>query len=152
MRGFDSCYPCFMRFVLSQPNFTFVKKNNLLTDINLYLNDQQPSTYHKLIRTDAQRRLTPQLRMQLIRTKHQVKRTQNRLFLSNYRRLQFTRQAQRRVLAGSMARAISPYRRFWPLEHPMFSHKSVFSPYFASLVLQLLDLLVRALQDSGGQK
>ena len=102
-----------MRFVPSQPNFTFVKKNNLLTDINLYLNDQQPSTHYKLIRTDAQRRLTPQLRMQLIRTKHQVKRTQNRLFLSKYRRLQFTRQAQRRVLAGSTARAISPYRRFF---------------------------------------
>ena len=113
MRGFDSCYPCSMRFVPSQPNFTFVKKNNLLTDINLYLNDQQPSTYYKPTRTNAQRRLTPQLRMQLIRTKHQVKRTQNRLFLSKYRRLQFTRQAQRRVLAGSTARAISPYRRFF---------------------------------------
>ena len=113
MRGFDSCYPCFMRFVPSRPNFTFVKKNNLLTDINLYLNDQQLSAYYKSTRTDAQRRLTPQLRMRLIRTKHQVKRTQNRLFLSKYRRLQFTRQAQRRVLAGSTSRLISPYRRFF---------------------------------------
>ena len=113
MRGFDSCYPCFMRFVPSRPNFTFVKKNNLLTDINLYLDGHQPSAHYKPARTDSQRRLTPQLRTQLIRTKHQVKRTQNRLFLSKYRRLQFTRQAQRRVLAGSTARLISPYRRFF---------------------------------------
>ena len=90
-----------------------LKKNNLLTDINLYLDGHQPSAHYKPARTDSQRRLTPQLRTQLIRTKHQVKRTQNRLFLSKYRRLQFTRQAQRRVLAGSTARLISPYRRFF---------------------------------------